>query len=276
MVWLMILLPAVLVLIAGLLILRVSDIMRDRAAWADLAGRAAKAPSAFDPAMVAALPEPARRYFNFAITPGTPLRTVATLSMKGELGLGTKDAPNYRPMQASQILAPPYGLVWRLKAGPITGSDGAVPDGSWTRFWLFHLVPVARVSASEDQRRSAFGRVVAEAAFWTPAALLPGGNVTWEARGPDTARVKVTHGDLSHWVDITVDEAGAPARVLIERWSNENPDREFRLQPFGGMLSDHGEFDGFRVPTRVDGGNHFGTDAYFPFFKATVVSISFQ
>ena len=28
------------------------------------------------------------------------------------------------------------------------------------------------------------------------------------------------------------------------------------------------EFDVFNVPTRVEGGNHFGTDDYFPFFKA--------
>lgn len=76
--------------------------------------------------------------------------------------------------------------------------------------------------------------MVAEGAFWTPAALLPGKHV---------------------------------------RWSNENPDRRYRLQPFGGYLADFREFGGYRLPASVEGGNHFGTDAYFPFYKATVTEV---
>ena len=234
--------------------LRALDVSRAASAWAFLAHHAKDERRRFDLAMIDGLPEPAQRFFRFAIAPGTPLSTVAVFEMEGELGLGTKDAPGYRRMTARQILAAPHGLVWRLNAGAIGGSDGALPDTSWTRFWLFHLLPVVRVGSTEDHRRSAFGRVVAEAAFWTPAALLPSDTVRWEGRGPDTARATVTAHGLSQCVDITVGPGGAPVSVAIERWSDANPDKTYRLQPFGGTLSEFREFDGFRVPTRVGPG----------------------
>jgi hypothetical protein len=76
-------------------------------------------------------------------------------------------------------------------------------------------------------------------------------------------------------VDVTVKEDGQPTQVLISRWSNENPERRYQLQPFGGYLKDFRHFGGYMLPTAVEGGNHFGTDRYFPFFKARVSDIRF-
>jgi len=42
------------------------------------------------------------------------------------------------------------------------------------------------------------------------------------------------------------------------------------LQPFGGDLSEFQTFDEFRLPTRVIGGNFYGTAAYHQFFKPAV------
>ncbi len=265
---------AVLVLaVVALSAWRQLDHRADRIAWNTLADLAAADAQAFDPSMVADLPEPARRYFAFTIAPGTPIRTAFRIEMTGQLGNGTKDAPNYQPMRASQLLAPPFGLVWKVKAGPLGGSDGAMPDGSWTRFWLFKLLPVVRADGP-DHHRSAFGRVVSEAAFWSPASLLPGEYVRWQAVGEDTARATVRFASFTQAVDITVDQSGAPTEVVIQRWSNENPERVFREQPFGGYPSDYAVFDGYRLPTRLEGGNHFGTPDYFPFFIAEVTEIS--
>lgn len=60
----------------------------------------------------------------------------------------------------------------------LSGSD----SGLWTRFWIMGLFPVAYIGANTDHTRSAFGRYVAEAVFWTPAALLPGQWYRVEAR----------------------------------------------------------------------------------------------
>jgi len=262
-------------LLLGLASWRWLDRRADDLAWKRLIEASGPAVGAFDPAMIEGLPEPARRYFLYTIERGAPLRRVVEIEMTGELGFGTKQKPDYRPMSARQILAPPHGFVWRLKAGPISGSDGAMPDISWTRFWLFGLVPIVRVGLNDDHHRSAFGRVIAEAAFWAPASLLPGETVTWAPLDATSARATVRYGEFTQAVDITVAEDGRPTRVLIERWSNENPDRVFREQPFGGDLAEFRTFGGYRLPTRVEGGNHFGTDAYFPFYKANVTAIRF-
>lgn len=266
-------------IVAGLFLWRWSDHQADRRIGASLAATQPENPAQFDPEMVADLPEPARRYFSFTIRPGTPLYTVAEIEMVGQFSLGTKESPDYMAMRAHQVLAAPEGFVWRMSArnGPmsVSGSDAAAHGMSWTRFWLMGLVPVARISGTDDHRRSAFGRYVAEAVFWTPAALLPGPGVVWEQVNETTARVTVTHEGIQQSVDVTVDAEGRPLTVVFPRWSDANPEKTFKLQPFGGSLTQFRDFDGFRLPTHVEAGNQFGTDAYFPFFIADITGITF-
>lgn len=268
----------VLALVAGVVLglqaLRLSDLRRVREAWSSLEDTAAAVPTRFDPAMVADLPDPARRYFLHAIDSGAPLGTVAEIEMTGELSLGTKAKPNYMPMEARQILAGECGFVWTLRVGSglmrLSGSDGYVAGEGWTRFWLLKLIPVARVSGGRDVARSAAGRAIAESVFWTPAALLPRPGVVWEPVDADTARARVSHRGHVHVLDLTVASDGRPAAVLIQRWSRENPEREWRLQPFGGTVEAIMEVDGHRLAARVDGGNWFGTEDYFLFYRARV------
>lgn len=269
-------------LIAAVVLLqawRWADVRHDTIAWHDLAHRSGQPAQVFDLSLLKDLPEPARRYFRYVISVGAPLRRVSAIRMHGELSLGDKEKPNYLPMQATQILAPPHGLVWKLKAGRnllrISGSDGINGTTSWVRFWLFNVLPIVRAGGSHDHARSAFGRVVAEAAFWAPAALLVGKNVTWSAVSDNIARATVTHNAMVQTVDITVAEDGRPDMVIIPRWSDANPERAFQVQPFGGYLSDFREFEGFMLPTRVEGGNFVGSSEYFPFYKAIVDDIHF-
>ncbi|MFT3819716.1 MAG: hypothetical protein QM750_19155 [Rubrivivax sp.] len=262
------------VLALALLGLRALDRRADRAEWNRLAALQPAAPGRFSPERVASLPEPARRYFAGTIRPGTPLLRVAEIDMSGRFSLGSRENPAYRPMAARQILAAPEGFVWvmRTRGGiAVSGSDSAF----WTRFRILGLIPVARLGGDADHARSAFGRYVAEAAVWTPAALLPGPGVTWEQVGENTARVTLRHGALAQAVDIRVDAEGHPVEVSFQRWSDANPDKRHRLQPFGAILSDFREVEGFRLPFRVEAGNLFGTDAYFPFYLAEVTAIRF-
>ena len=259
--------------LGGLVAWRWSDRLAEAAAVRELVRRTGVGQRRFDPALVDALPEAARRYFHYTITPGAPLRTAIAIELSGELGLGTKAKPDYRPIKAHQVLAPPFGFVWRVRSPVLAGSDGLTADRSWTRFWLFGLLPVARISRHDDHHRSAFGRLVAEAAFWSPASLLPSEHVRWESVDPDTARAVMRFGGFEQAVDISVDEAGQPVRVQIARWSNENPERVYRLQPFGGYLSAFRDFGGYRLPTRVEGGNLIGTPDYFTFYRVKVESL---
>jgi len=149
-----------------------------------------------------------------------------------------------------------------------TGSDAAFPGGSWMRFWLFGIVPVVRTGGTYDHALSYFGRYMAESIFWSPASLLPSDTVKWTEIDASTARVVISF-------DITVGSDGQLEQVEFERWSNANEEKEYRIQPFGGHLSDYQKFDGFLLPTTVTAGDHFGTADYFPFFKASIDSVAF-
>nr|WP_228575484.1 DUF6544 family protein [Halomonas sp.] len=271
-----------LVFVVALQAWRLTDNRTTQKAWAWLQSQAPSTIETFDPAMVEGLPDAARRYFLFTIAPGTPLRVVSEIRMSGEIGLGTKEAPGYRPMRARQILAPPHGFIWHLeRAGSglmkMSGSDGMAEGRSWTRFWLNGTLPVARAGGDENHLRASFGRVAAEAAFWAPAALLPQHGVRWEETGvPDLARAVITHCSLEQTVEIAVAEDGRPLWVQFQRWSNANPEKEWQLQPFGGTLDDFQNFEGFTLPTKVEAGNHFGIEAYFPFFRVRVEEVRFS
>lgn len=260
--------------IAALVVWRHFDRRADRAEMDRLIARQRSNPPVFSAEMVADLPEPARRFFAFAIDEGTPLYTVALTEMEGQFGMGDKADPGYMPMRATQVLAAPDGFVWAMSstgAMRLSGSD----SGTWTRFWLFGIAPVARFGDDPDHARSAFGRYVAEAVFWTPAAVLPGPNVTWEPVSENVARFTMRQGGLEQSVDLTVDAEGRPLQVFFLRWSDANSEKVYRLQPFGGFLSEFREFDGFTLPTHVEAGNLFGTDDYFPFFIADITDVSF-
>lgn len=261
--------------IGALLVWRVLDHRVDNSEIKRLLVTQPKNPRLFNREMLRDLPEPVQRFLSFAIAQGTPLYTLARIEMQGSFSLGTKTAPNYMQMRATQVLAAPTGFVWKMACGSgvmrMSGSDA----GAWTRSWLAGLLPVARLGGTPDHKRSAFGRYVAEAAFWTPAALLPDNDVTWEAIAKDTARYEMARGGLVQSVYVTVDADGRPTRVEFQRWSNANPEGIYQWQLFGGFLSEFRDVQGFCVPTHVEAGNFFGTDDYFPFFIADVTQIEF-
>ncbi len=177
----MTLLKIILLALAGLLIAAASVGLwvnaRDRAQaeriWTALETTREAEPEPYDPAMVADLPEVAQRYFARAIEPGTPLHRMVRLEMEGSFIMnGTS-----MPMTARQILAPPArGFVWQADIGAglmrFGGSDGYHRAGgthdsgaeeSWTKFWLHGLIPLARISGTEDHARAAATRVMMEA-----------------------------------------------------------------------------------------------------------------
>ena len=273
----------VIILMIGLNVMRSYDELRTYLTWNKLEKIAPEQPTFFDPKMLENLPEPVRRYFEYTILPGTPLKRVAEIKMNGRLGLGPKEAPDYMKMSAHQIMVLPDGFIWNVKTGRgpmvVTGSDGFYSDESWSRFWLMHAVPLGRAGGRSphrtDHHRAAFGRLVAEAAFWSPAALLPSDMVSWEAIEHNQARATVRYQNLVQSVDIHISENGQPTHIVIPRWSDANPENRYQLQPFGGYLSVFKEFEGYRLPTHVEGGNFIGSEHYFPIYIADVETIKF-
>ena len=63
---------------------------------------------------------------------------------------------------------------------------------------------------------------------------------------------------------------GSVQEVVGQRWSNANPEKVFRLQPFGGTIASEATFGGFTIPSKLRMGNHFGMDEFLPFFQVDV------
>jgi hypothetical protein len=64
--------------------------------------------------------------------------------------------------------------------------------------------------------------------------------------------------------------------VVGQRWSNVNPEKRFRLQPFGGVIRGETSFQGLTIPTDVAVGNDYGTEDYLPFFQAKIASAKYS
>lgn len=279
MLWIVGVVVLIMVAMAVLALWRLSDVRAENRVMAALHASQTTSPQTFNETMLVGLPEPAQRYFRFAIAPGTPLYTVANIEMEGRLSLGTADNPNWMAMTAHQVLGAPDGFLWQpsTSAGGLStsGSDAALRGTSWTRFWLLGLLPVVRAGGDSDHARAAFGRYAGEALFWTPAALLPRDGIVWEPLGNNSAQVTLTAYGMEQSVEMHVDDRGAPTRIVFPRWSDANPQKQFQIQPFGGDLSEYRTFEGFTVPTVVHAGNYYGTSDYFPFFQVRLTSVTY-
>lgn len=248
--------------------------------WAALEAAREADPPPYDPAMVADLPEVAQRYFARAITPGTPLHRVVRLDMAGSFIMNG----NEMAMTARQILAPPgQGFVWQAEVGQglmrFAGSDGYhAPTGgavdSWTKFWLRGLIPLARIGGTTDHQSAALTRVMLES-IWAPASLLPQFGADWVQTGPDSAEVRFAGVQGIEPMQVTLDAEGNPLEVWALRWTDANPEKVHRLQPFGGRMLEMTRQQGFLIPSRVELGNMWGTPDYAPFFLAHVTTAEF-
>ncbi len=265
--------------VALALVVRWRDRAADARVWAALEAARDPAPPRFDTAEAEGLPEIAQRYIARTFAPGAPLHRVVGLEMAGDFVLGGRSLP----MTARQILAPPaVGFVWAAEVGSgpmrMSGSDGFLSgsDGtaSWTRFGLFGLIPLVRAGGTADHARSAGGRAMLES-IWAPAVLLPRYGAVWAQTGPDTAELR--RRDLPDLppVHLTLTAEGDPAEIWALRWSDANPERVWRWQPFGGRVLETAVFDGVRLPVRVEMGHFWGTQDFAPFFRATVTAARF-
>jgi hypothetical protein len=140
---------------------------------------------------------------------------------------------------------------------------------------MFETIPLVQAAGGADLNLGAAARPALEA-IWAPASLLPQNGARWEQIGADTARITFGSGDAAIAMDLTLDRAGRPISMSAMRWSDVNPAKSYRLQPFGGTMEEEATFAGFTIPSVVNVGNHYGTADYFPFFRATVTGARYR
>lgn len=247
--------------------------------WAEIAAQAEPTDVTFDRAMLAGLPEIAQRYFTHAIAEGTVLSTQAEFTMTGDFFLGEKDNTKHFGMEARQILQAPDAFVWvpKLTAGRVvmSGADSFHDKRGSTQFWMNGILPVVQGVDTNDINRAAAVRPAIET-IWTPAGLLPLNGAIWEQTDSDTAAITFSDDPFDVRIELKFAANGAVREIWAMRWSNANPDKVFRMQPFGGLVHAEATFSGFTIPSHIEVGNNFGSGAYFPFFIATLNTVTYR
>jgi hypothetical protein len=227
----------------------------------------------FSPAKLSHLPEPAKRYLEHAIAPGTKIAAAVRWKMHGEIKL-----KKWIPFTAEQVVCWEHGLIWSATAWmnsflPIIGSDRII-DGIGAMQWkLLGLFPVMTASGA-DITRSAIGRLQSES-LCLPSVFC-GDDVSWTSMESSELDSNlhssfVVQGERAE-LDFTIDPTGRLKTFKLPRWGN--PDgAEFRDVDFGGILEEEGTFCGYTIPTRLRIGWYFGTERFESegeFFRCTI------
>jgi hypothetical protein len=230
----------------------------------------------FDSALAANFPEPARRYIEHVIAPGTRLASSAKLVMQGEIKLGSA----WHPFQAEQVLSSNGEFIWAASTSmyglPIIGSDRLVQGKGSMRWELLDFFPVVS-DAGSDITRSAIGRLQGEFAAWLPSVLFDEvvGRSTVES-GKLRVLVKVL-GEAAD-VDLEIDGQGRLRTIKLMRWGN--PDGlGNRYADFGVVVEGERSFNGYTVPSRIRAGWFFGTERFESegqFFRATISNVVYK
>lgn len=244
---------------------------RVRKDWAELCAPT-RHPTAFDPAMLAGLPEPARRYLTHAIASGTPLWQTVEISMVGHIKIGA-----WRPFTATQVVAPGRCYIWaanaRLFGIPVIGYDRLSGGTGEMRWRLLDLLPVVSTDGP-DMTRSAAGRLASEITL-IPTAF---GGATWTGGdSPDTAVASWSTGEQQERVALHVGPNGQLRDVLMQRWGN--PDGSpFGRYPFGVTVDAERSDAGVTLPASVRAGWWRGTGRQDAgeFFRARIIKVTFR
>ena len=251
---------------------RVPRAARSVAGEWDLLHRSTGQPKAFEPSMVADLPEPGGRWLLHAIAAGTPLWHSVDLAMRGEIRIAA-----WRPFTARQVLTPPRGFIWaataRVRGIPVTGFDRLSSGTGEMRWRVGGLVPVMS-AAGPDVTRSAAGRLAGEtallptafpAATWTPGSDDDRVVVTWLIDGQDES------------AELHVGPDGRLLGVLMQRWGNPNG-APFGRYPFGVDVEAEETFAGVTIASVLRAGWWWGTDRQTEgeFFRARITGAAFH
>lgn len=222
----------------------------------------------FQPDRLTDLPDPARRYLEHAIAPGTKLASAVRLRMHGEIKL-----KNWYPFRAEQVICWKRGTIWQATAWmnglPISGWDRLV-DGEGAMQWkLLGLFPAIAATGS-DITRSVLGRMQGEC-VWLPSVFCDR-NVQWTAS--DDFHPRATLPLLSETTELsfTVSETGRLEQLSFKRWGNPEGAEHYYVD-FGGYMDEEGTFSGYTIPTQLRLGWYFGSERFESegeFFRAAI------
>jgi hypothetical protein len=226
----------------------------------------------FNPESIDTLPEVARRYLDHAIKPGTVLAQGIELHMRGSIRLNTNAA--WIPFTATQTIRAGQGFVWQpdLTAKgflKMSGADYYFQNDARLYFTIFGLIPIVNATGDEISQ-SAAGRFLIEG-IWLPTEYLPRNGAYWQAESDSSARVIQSVDCFIATVTLQIDSTGRPLSVRTLRLQ----DASGKFIPFGGIIDEERQFNGYYIPSKVRVGWNFGNENFAEFFRAEIMEAHF-
>ena len=231
---------------------------------------------AWDPARLSSLPAPVQRYFRFTFPDGVPGYTVARLSASGQFRRPLTEA--FNATTARQVIAAGTPALMFSATTPIL-------PGVWARAYDYfangQMEMKARILSTltvvDEKETPALNQIslrrwLLESALY-PAALLPGGHVTWEPVDDEHARAVV------HW--------GGMRAAMLARFGASGRMTEMRAETDGDLSTPYhgsGEHVARANEQRVGGQtipldftiSRMAGGKLYPFWKGRVDSIAFE
>jgi hypothetical protein len=224
----------------------------------------------FEPALLAGLDEPVRRYFTHALADGARLSRGVRAQLSGAVRVGAWLS------FTSVWEGDGRSFSWEATAGPrrfLLVHDRFADGVGFMDVRIrppFELLPALKLLhvENEDTARSGAGRAALEA-LWTPGSLLPSRGITWRA---DSDELIVARWDVPPErpeLRITIDADGAVRSWRSERWR----DGRTGYLPFGADAHAERTFGDLTIPSRLTAGWGHGTERWVPFFRCEVTAL---
>lgn len=228
----------------------------------------------FDPADVADLPAPVRRYFERVLESGQPHVSTAQIRQRGAFRLGGADA-DWLPLRATQDVATrPPGFVWDATIDVAPGVPVRVVDcyrdgNGLLEARLFGAVPVASAGGTPEMDEGELLRYLAEA-VWVPTALLPAYGVRWEAVDDASARAILEDDGVTAEAVFHFGDDDTVERVTARRYRQEDG----RHAQWTGYFREYETRDGMAVPTAAEVAWNLPEGGY-PYWRATIEAVTY-
>ena len=213
------------------------------------AAQVKQAPQFFSTKELEGLSVPVKRYFATVLKGGQPIVKAATVVHRSTFNMG-ETTDNWKPFSSTQrVITSRRGFDWdaRVMMFPDVAAhvhDSYIAGSGLLQVAILGLIPVVNIANSADLSKGEFMRFCAEAA-WCFTALLPSQGVAWEGIDGQSAKAKVTDGNITVTLRLSFSQIGLIDTVLAAS-RGRLMGNKMTYAPWQGRFSNYAERGGMQ------------------------------
>lgn len=193
---------------------------------------------------LAHLPEPAQRYFRYALKDGQSYISYARITHDGQFKTGlNKNWISIKGEQYATTEKP--GFIWKGTTAMFTARDMYIADKGRLVVLLFSLFKVADAKG-EEYNQGELLRWLGESILY-PTQLLPGKRLQWHPIDSQSARLTFDYNGLSLFFNISFNETGEIIQMETRRFMDKTT-----LATWVIKCADYKEINNVKIPSTFE------------------------